>query len=50
LLDAALLVPTERGGAFKRTIRRLASALRARGYRLELTGPWPPYTFVADAR
>jgi hypothetical protein len=50
LLDAALLIPAERAGAFKRTIRRLAGALGARGYRLELTGPWPPYTFVADGR
>jgi len=50
LLDAALLVPADRAGAFRRTIRRLTSALRARGYRLEMTGPWPPYTFVADAR
>jgi hypothetical protein len=50
LLDAALLVPADRATAFKRTVRRLAGELRAKGYHLELTGPWPPYTFVADAR
>jgi hypothetical protein len=50
LLDAALLVPAGRAGAFKRITGRLARELRARGYRLELTGPWPPYTFVTDAR
>jgi len=50
LLDASLLVRAERAGALKRTIRRLANDLGARGYRLEMTGPWPPYTFVTDAR
>jgi len=50
LLDAALLVPATRAPAFRRTARRLARALRTRGYHLELTGPWPPYTFVSDGR
>ena len=50
LLDAALLVPAPRASEFKRVVRRLARDLGAKGYRLELTGPWPPYSFVVDAR
>jgi hypothetical protein len=50
LLDAALLVSAPRATEFKRLIRRLARELGAKGYRLELTGPWPPYSFVMEAR
>ena len=50
LLDAALLVPASHAPEFKRLIRGRARALAAKGYRLELTGPWPPYNFVVDAR
>ena len=50
VLDAALLVPAGRLVSFKRVARRAATALAARGYRLSLTGPWPAYNFVGDAR
>jgi hypothetical protein len=50
VLDAALLVPSGRLTSFKRLVRRAATALAERGYRLSLTGPWPAYNFVGDAR
>jgi len=50
VLDAALLVPAGRLTSFKRVARRAATTLAARGYRLSLTGPWPAYNFVGDAR
>jgi hypothetical protein len=50
VLDAALLVPARQLGAFKGVVRRSASDLAARGYRLTLSGPWPPYNFVGDGR
>jgi hypothetical protein len=48
VLDAALLVPTGRLPRFRALLRRAASGLAARGYRLTLTGPWPAYNFVAE--
>lgn len=48
VLDAALLVPGRQLPRFKRAVRRSTSGLAARGYRLTLTGPWPPYNFVGD--
>jgi Gas vesicle synthesis protein GvpL/GvpF len=50
VLDAALLVPSGRLTSFKRLVRRAATGLAARGYRLSLTGPWPAYNFVGDGR
>jgi len=50
VLDAALLVPSGRLTSFKRLVRRAATGLASRGYRLSLTGPWPAYNFVGDAR
>lgn len=50
VLDAALLVPARQLGRFRRAVRRSASSLAERGYRLTLTGPWPPYHFVGDGR
>jgi hypothetical protein len=48
LLDAAFLVPRTRVARFRALVRRRAGALDADGYRVVLTGPWPPYTFVKD--
>jgi hypothetical protein len=47
VLDAAYLVP--RGGAagFKQAVRAATRALAPSGYDVTLTGPWPPYNFVA---
>ena len=50
VLDAALLVEARQGARFRRAVRRTATALAARGYRLNLTGPWPAYNFVSDGR
>jgi hypothetical protein len=48
LLDAAFLVPRARVSRFRAEVRRRAAALDGDGYRLVLTGPWPPYNFVKD--
>jgi hypothetical protein len=48
LLDAVFLVPRARASAFKSIARRQAQALKPQGYRLSLTGPWPPYSFIED--
>ena len=50
VLDAALLVPASGLGGFKRAVRRHATGLAGQGYRLTLTGPWPPYNFVGDGQ
>ena len=48
VLDAAFLVP--RGGTrrFRAAVTEAAALLEGRGFTLSLTGPWPPYHFVAD--
>jgi hypothetical protein len=48
LLDAAFLVPRARSRSFERLVARDARALAPQGYRLTLSGPWPPYSFVQD--
>jgi len=50
LLDAAFLLPVKRVAAFRESVRKQAERLAAQGYRVVLTGPWPPYNFVAGAR
>jgi len=49
LLEAAFLVPVARARAFRAEIARRARALAPDGYDLNLSGPWPPYSFVTDA-
>src|SRR5207244_2385624 len=46
VLDAAFLVPTTRTRRFQSLAAREARALARRGYRLTLSGPWPPYNFI----
>jgi hypothetical protein len=46
LLDAAFLVPSKQGGAFRAALKRNAKALKASGLQVSLTGPWPPYNFI----
>jgi hypothetical protein len=46
LLDAAFLVPSRRGAAFRAALRRHAQALKASGLQVSVTGPWPPYNFI----
>ena len=48
LLDAAFLVRARRSPQFRATAHGLARRLAGEGYALTLSGPWPPYTFVAE--
>ena len=41
----SLLVPRQAEGRFIDTIERVRQQWDERGYRLEVTGPWPPYRF-----
>jgi hypothetical protein len=45
-VDAAFLVPAAKVAAWKARARQLAAHLDARGLALEISGPWPPYTFA----
>jgi len=49
LLDAAYLVPARRGAAFRALLRRAAPMLEAAGIAASMTGPWPPYNFIASS-
>ncbi|MFE5870907.1 GvpL/GvpF family gas vesicle protein [Streptomyces roseifaciens] len=46
VLNAAYLVPRERGPAFTAAVAALAGRAPRDGLRVELTGPWAPYSFV----
>ena len=46
LLDAAFLVPAQRGTAFRAEVRRQVKELSGSGLVVSLTGPWPPYNFI----
>jgi hypothetical protein len=48
LLDAAFLVRRSQVTRFRRLVAREAKALGTRGYRVMLSGPWPPYSFIQD--
>jgi hypothetical protein len=47
LLDAAFLVPSRRRARFHATVEKLAADVARSGGRMTLSGPWPPYNFVA---
>ena len=49
LLEAVFLVPVAGARTFRAEVARRTRALAPRGYDLGLSGPWPPYSFVADA-
>jgi len=49
LLDAAFLVRRGRVKPFQSAVRKAAAKLLPDGYELTLTGPWPPYNFVAES-
>jgi hypothetical protein len=49
LLDAAFLVAQGKARPFQEAAKKAASALAKDGYELTLTGPWPPYNFVAES-
>jgi Gas vesicle synthesis protein GvpL/GvpF len=46
LLNAAYLVDVAHQEAFAAAVRDLAERHRAAGVRVQLTGPWPPYSFA----
>ena len=50
LLDAAFLVPADRSTEFEVIVERCASRLAPRACDVTLTGPWPPYNFIAETR
>lgn len=50
LLDAAFLVPEDRAAAFEGVVARCSEHLAARACEVTLTGPWPPYHFIEEAR
>jgi hypothetical protein len=47
LLDAAFLVPARHRARFHAAAERLARDVNENGGRMTLSGPWPPYNFVA---
>jgi hypothetical protein len=47
LLDAAYLVPAARSSSFRATLEQHTRKLTAAGLSVALTGPWPPYNFIA---
>jgi Gas vesicle synthesis protein GvpL/GvpF len=48
VLNGAYLVDRERGAEFRALAERIGEGQRRRGLRLEVTGPWPPYSFAGD--
>jgi hypothetical protein len=46
LLDVAYLVPRDHETSFVGEIDQVATNLAEAGVRLELSGPWPPYSFA----
>ena len=48
LIDAVFLVPRSRSKKFQTKVRREAARLRAEGYEVTLTGPWPAYSFMNE--
>jgi hypothetical protein len=48
LLDAAFLVPRAGAAKFRGAVAKVARALEPQGLGVTLTGPWPPYNFVAE--
>jgi hypothetical protein len=49
LLDASYLVSRDGESRFRSQLRAKARPLLARGCRVTVTGPWPPYSFVSPA-
>jgi hypothetical protein len=48
VLDAAFLVPRTKERAFEREVARLSASAANGSCELVLSGPWPPYHFVAS--
>jgi hypothetical protein len=45
VFNAAFLLRTDRLGAFKKAVNGAAGELHPKGFRLEYSGPWPPFNF-----
>jgi hypothetical protein len=50
LLDAAFLVRTAGAPRFRTAVKAVARRLEPRGCEVTLSGPWPAYSFIAEAR
>jgi hypothetical protein len=48
ILNASFLVPRDRKQTFQEAVNTLLQQYEPRGFRFELTGPWPPYHFVHE--
>jgi hypothetical protein len=48
VLNGAYLVDVARVGEFRAAVKELGDRHTRAGMRLEITGPWPPYSFVAE--
>jgi len=46
LVDAAFLIPRGKAARFRTSAARQAKKIAPAGYALQITGPWPPYSFV----
>jgi hypothetical protein len=46
LFDAAFLVPRTKAARFQKLVEASAKKVTPSGYALQLSGPWPPYSFV----
>jgi hypothetical protein len=50
LLDAAFLVRDDRAAEFEGLVGGVAGHLQVQACEVTLTGPWPPYNFLEEAR
>ncbi len=50
LLDAAFLIPAARGAELEAAVESCAARLAPQACDVTLTGPWPPYHFIEEAR
>jgi hypothetical protein len=48
LLDAAFLVSRAKSSSFRALADRRGRSLARGGYRVTVSGPWPPYSFIQD--
>ncbi len=49
LLDAACLVPRAKAERFRKSVDAQAKKIAPAGYALQVSGPWPPYSFIGQA-
>jgi hypothetical protein len=49
VVGASFLVKAKRRAAFTKRVARVEASLAARGHRLDVSGPWPPYRFTSGS-